>query len=148
MTRALVLFAFVAAGCVDSGKCMQPTEWKPCVGEMAEPGASGTPPAIIDLSVPTCAYADNPVVTGTMHVTDPDSDALDLKVTFSAGMRLDDSESVLPDDGRMGTEWIGTITLRSESMMAMESTDDVRVKVTDAQGGQSLPWCGSLTFLK
>jgi len=50
----LVLVA-LAAGCVDTSKCHAPVDWKPCAGESAEPGSSGSPPSIVQLTLPTCA---------------------------------------------------------------------------------------------
>ena len=148
MTRALLVAALALAGCVDATRCHLPSDWKPCAGSSAELGASGTPPAIVALSVPTCAYVDDPEVQGTLHVTDPESDATVVHVTFSQGPRVDESDIDLPDAGRMGTEWSGDLQLRAMNATAMEGTLDVRVKVADLQGNQSVPFCNSLTFLK
>lgn len=148
MTRALLVAAALLAGCVDTTRCHMPSDWKPCAGESAQPGAGGTPPAIVQLSAPTCAYVTDPAVQGKLHVTDPESDAVVAHVTFSAGARVDETDIDLPDAGRMGTEWSGDIVLRSMAATTMESSLDVRVKVTDLAGNQSVPFCNTLSFVR
>lgn len=138
--------ALALAGCVDTTACHMATDWKPCAGEKAQPGAGGTPPSIVALSLPTCAFLDSPTVIGTLHVTDPESDAQTLDATFSAGPRINVSQVQLPDSGRAGTEWSGPLALTSQAKS--EGTYDVRIKITDVGGNQSLPYCGTLTLLK
>ncbi len=140
------------AGCVDTTHCHMATDWKPCAGEVAQPGASGTPPGIVELSLPTCAYLDDPTLSGTLHVTDPDGDAQTVKAAFYAGMRLDEVDVTLPDSGRSGTEWTGTVVLSTVAnggtAPMMQETDDVIIKVTDRAGGQSVPFCGSFSLVQ
>ena len=71
--------ALLAGGCVSS-KCHTPTVWKPCGGDSAEPGDTGTPPSIVALSAPTCVDLDSPTTSATLHVTDPDGDAQTIKI--------------------------------------------------------------------
>lgn len=154
MMRALVLAAAAAlgcAGCVDTKGCHMAHDWKPCANTHAEPGAGGTPPAIVELSLPTCAFVDSPSMTGTLHVTDPDFDAQVVDVTFYVGARTSVSQLQLADAGRAGSEWTGTLTIEAVSQAggaAMEGTSDVRVKVTDLAGNQSVPYCGTFTLLR
>lgn len=143
---ALVLaLALAGAGCVDEKACHMATAWKPCANTKAQPGAGGTPPAITMLSLPTCAFLDSPTVQGTMHVTDPESDAQLVSFTFSAGPRINVSQFQLPDAGRAGTEWDGGIAIMS--LAKSEGTYDVRIKIDDIAGNQSVPYCGTLTML-
>src|SRR4051812_174849 len=101
MVRLLAAsFVALAAGCVDTARCHMPTDWKPCAGESAQPGASGTPPAIVELSLPTCANLASPLIMGTLRVSDPDGDAQVLKATFFTGMRNNEDELELDDSGR------------------------------------------------
>jgi hypothetical protein len=146
--KRLVLMALVAAGCVDATKCHMPSAWQPCAGGVAEPGASGTPPTIAMLSLPTCAYVATPQVSGTLHVTDPDSDAQIVKITISQGPRLGETEVALPDAGRSGTDWTGALSVAIPMPMALQqqSSYDVSIKVTDRAGGQSAPVCDSITL--
>ena len=141
-----------AAGCVDTTRCHTAVDWKPCAGETAEPGASGTPPQIVELSLPTCASVDAPTVSGTLHVTDADGDAQVLKVALtSGGMRSDETELELDDAGRSGNDWSGSFSLMvtgSMGGMVMQGSDDVRVKVTDRAGGQSLPLCNTIAIVQ
>lgn len=145
---ALVL---AAAGCVDTSKCHAPSDWKPCAGETAEPGSSGMPPTIVQLSMPTCGYVDSPTVKGTLHVTDPDGDAQVVKSTLFMGARSNEAEVQLDDAGRNGNEWSGDLLLSimtAAGGMAMQGTSDVRVKVTDRAGGQSVPYCNSIALVR
>ncbi len=147
---AALAAAFIAAGCADSAACHMPTAWKPCAGEVAQPGASGSPPSIVDLSLPTCAYLDAPLVTGTMRVTDPDGDAQVLKATFFTGTRNNESELQLDDADRSGNDWSGTfsvVIVGASGGMVMEGSDDVRIKVTDRAGAQSVPYCSSIAIV-
>ncbi len=141
--------ALAGAGCVD-GKCHAPTAWKPC-GDPAEPGASGTPPTIVSLEVPTCAYLDSPSVTASLQVTDPDGDAQTVKVTFfNGGVRASETELELDDAERNGNDWSGSfglLVMGSGGGMPMLGSDDVRVKVTDRAGGQSAPFCSSVAIV-
>ena len=140
----------LVAGCVDS-KCHVPSDWKPCAGATAEPGASGSPPSIVELSLPTCANLSSPTVMGTLHVTDPDGDAQVLKATFYAGMRINEDELELDDAGRSGNDWSGSfsVVLRGPSGgMLMEGSDDVHMKVTDRAGAQSVPFCNTLSIVR
>ena len=149
MTRAFAFglaTALLVSGCVDATACHMATDWKPCAGVAAQPGAGGTPPSIVQLTLPTCAFLDSPTVAGMLHVTDPDSDAQVVDATFSAGPRINVSEVQLPDAGRAGTEWTGTLGLKSTAMS--EGTYDVRIKITDLAGNQSQPYCGTLTMLR
>ena len=58
-------------------------------------------------------------------------------------------ELVRIDAGRSGTDWTGPITVAIPTqMMAMaQSSYDVRIKVTDRAGGQSAPFCDSITLM-
>ena len=103
--------ALAAAGCVDTTKCHTATEWKPCAGEAAQAGASGTPPSIVELSLPTCVSINAPTVTGTLRVTDPDGDAQVLKATLYIGQRNTEDEQQLADSLRSGNDWSGTIAV-------------------------------------
>src|SRR3954463_16246123 len=86
-----------AAGCVDTTKCHMAVEWKACPGEAAQAGASGTPPTIVELSLPTCVSINAPTVTGTLRATDPDGDAQVIKATLYIGMRNSEDEAQLAD---------------------------------------------------
>ena len=152
MVRLLAasLVALAAAGCVDS-KCHMPSDWKPCPGEPAQPGASGTPPTIVQLSLPTCAPISAPLVTGTLRVSDPDGDAQVLKATFFTGMRNNEAEVQLDDAERSGGDWSGSfgiIIQGSGGSMLTEGSDDVVMKVTDRAGGQSVPFCNSIAIVR
>lgn len=143
--------ALALAGCVDSARCKLPSDWQPCAGAAAQPGASGTPPTILRLSLPTCAFVASPTVSGTLEVSDPDGDAQTFKATFSVGVRTDESEVQLPDVGRSGNDWSGSAQLTvmpAGGGAAGEGSYDVRAKVTDRAGGQSAPRCGTLTLLR
>lgn len=150
--RLFVTFvaALSAAGCVDTKACHNATAWKPCSGETAQPGDSGTPPTIVDLVLPTCVDLTSPTVMGTLHVTDPDGDAQVAKATFYSGVRNNESEFQLDDAERSGNDWQGNFALvitGPNGGMLMQGTDDVRVKVTDRAGGQSAPFCNSISVL-
>lgn len=128
-----------------------PVEWKPCPGESAEPGASGSPPMIVELSLPTCAYLDSPTVKGTLRASDQDGDVQILKATFYAGMHINESELQLDDAGRSGNDWAGTFSVvvaGSTGGMVMEGSDDVRMKVTDRGGAQSAPFCNTISIVR
>jgi hypothetical protein len=150
--RILALAALLAAaGCVNTKTCHNPVAWKPCPNTSAQPGASGTPPAIVELDLPTCAYIDTPVVTGTLHATDPDGDIGTLKATAFQGKRVNESELSLDPASLTGTEWVGDFSLTLVDMssgMLMESTDDVVVKVVDAAGAQSVPYCNTISAVR
>ena len=153
MVRLLVCSwaALVAAGCVDTKQCHLAVDWKPCPGEPAQAGASGTPPSIVQLSLPTCAFLDAPTVTGTLRVTDPDGDAQVVKATLYTGMRANEDELQLDDAGRSGNDWSGGLVVALQSSgggMAMESSDDVVIKVTDRAGAQSVPFCNSIALVR
>ncbi len=146
-----LLLAAGGAGCVDTRTCHNPQTWKVCPNTVAEPGASGTPPAITSLSLPTCVYLATPIATGTMHVTDPDSDQHLVKATFFAGVRTNESELPLDAAHQSGTEWDGPLNIEivgAGGGMLMESTDDVVIEVTDAAGGQSVPYCGTMSVVR
>ncbi|HEY2749228.1 MAG TPA: hypothetical protein VGL86_31640 [Polyangia bacterium] len=142
--------ALASAGCV-SGKCHTPTAWKPCSGDSAEPGATGTPPTIVSLDVPTCAFLDSPSVSASLHVTDPDGDAQVIEVSyFNGGVRVDESNIELDDADRSDNDWSGSfglLLMAPGGGMPMPGSDDVRVKVTDRQGGQSAPFCNSIAIV-
>jgi hypothetical protein len=145
----IVIVPFVAA-CVDTNKCHMPSDWKPCSGEMAQPGAGGTPPTIVSLSMPTCAYVDTPSASGALHVSDPEGDAQVVKATFYAGARVNESEVQLPDAGRSGNDWTGMLTLTVPGTMQvqMPRSLDVRIKVTDRAGNQSAPVCNTFSLVQ
>jgi hypothetical protein len=149
--RACLVLPLFSLGCVDLGKCYMPTYWKPCPGETAQLGSSGSPPTIVELALPTCTSINAPTLQGTLHVTDPDGDAQVLKATFTAGSRLNESEAQLSDLNRSGSEWSGGVAIVVTSTggsTPMESTDEVRMKVTDVQGGQSVPFCDTLSLVR
>ena len=143
--------ALVLAGCVDTKQCHMAVDWKPCPGETAQAGASGTPPSIVELSLPTCAFVDAPVVMGTLRVTDPDGDAQIVKATFYTGMRNNEDELQLDDAGRSGNDWSGSFSVALQGAggaMVMEGSDDVVIKVTDRAGAQSVPYCNSIALVR
>jgi hypothetical protein len=145
------LVALVAAGCVDtSHRCHSPVAWKRCAGASAQAGASGTPPVIASLTLPTCAFLETPSATGTLAVDDPDGDAQTVKASFYLGARVNESEFQLDDPGRSGGGWNGSVVLSVPGVMqAMgELTYDVRVKVTDRAGNQSAPVCNTFSLLR
>jgi hypothetical protein len=152
MVRLVALVAAAAAaGCVDTRVCHTPSPWKVCAGTSAQPGASGTPPAILELSVATCAYKASPAVMGSMRATDPDGDVQVLKATSFQGVRTHESELLLDDGGRSGNDWSGSFTLAvvdSGSGMLMEGTTDVVMKAADRAGAQSVPYCNSITIVR
>ena len=147
---ALVV-AGAAAGCVDTKTCHNAVDWKPCAGQVAEPGASGSPPEIVQLSAATCAYLTAPSVAATLHVTDVDGDAQVIKATITTGgMRADESELELDDAERNGNDWSGGFTIAvtgSAGGMPMQSSSDVSIKVTDRAGAQSIPFCNSIALV-
>jgi hypothetical protein len=148
---AASVLAFAAGGCVDTSKCHTPTDWKPCAGQTAQAGASGSPPMIVQLSLPTCAYLDTPLVTGTLRVDDPDADQQVVKATFFTGMRNNENELELDDAGRSGNEWSGNFSVVLQGGgggMLMEGSDDVVIKVTDRAGAQSAPFCNSIAIVR
>jgi hypothetical protein len=143
--------ALAAAGCVDTTKCHTATEWKPCAGEAAQAGASGTPPSIVELSLPTCVSINAPTVTGTVRVTDPDGDAQVLKATLYIGQRNTEDEQQLADSLRSGNDWSGTIAVVLQGAgggMLAEGSNDVVMKVTDRAGGQSVPFCNTIAAVR
>jgi len=145
------LAAVAWAGCVDTKQCHMAIDWKPCPGQAAQPGASGSPPMIVELSLPTCAFVDAPTVKGTLHVSDPDGDAQVLKATLYVGMRNSEDEIELDDAGRTGNDWNGTIAVglaAAGGTMVMEGSNDVVVKVTDRAGAQSVPYCNTIALVK
>jgi hypothetical protein len=148
--RALWLVVPLSVACVDTSKCHQATAWKPCPGEAAQPGASGTPPTIVSLSLPTCAYLAAPAASGELHVSDPDGDAQVVKGSFYAGPRVDESELQLSDGGRAGNEWMGALTLAVPGTMPTRQplSYDVRIKVTDRAGNQSAPVCNTFSLVQ
>ena len=89
---------------------------------------------------------------GMLDVTDPDGDATTFKATFYQGTRNNESQFTLPAGNRMGNDWVGgfSITLVGSggATIMMEGTDDVVVKVADAQGGQSAPFCNSISAVR
>jgi hypothetical protein len=142
-----------AAGCVDTNKCHMATAWLPCAGETAQPGASGTPPTIVELALPTCGFVDSPTVTGTIHVSDPDADSQLVKITFFAGKRVNEIELPIAAANAAMTDWSDALSVAvgAESGgggMSTEGTFDVRIKVTDRAGNQSQPYCGSIALLR
>jgi hypothetical protein len=143
--------ALAAAGCVDTKQCHMAVDWKPGPGATAQAGASGTPPSIVELALPTCAFVDAPMVTGTLRVTDPDGDAQVAKATLYSGMRASEDELQLDDAGRNGNDWSGGLVVTLQSAgggMVMESSDDVVIKVTDRAGAQSVPYCNSIALVR
>ena len=153
MVRLLVcsLAAVAAAGCVDTTRCKMPVAWKPCSGQPAQAGASGSPPSIVELSLPTCATVDAPLVTGSLHATDPDGDAQLLKVTFFSGARDNEDEVLLDDANRSGNDWSGAFGVAiqgANGSMLMESSVDVVMKVTDRAGAQSVPFCNTVSIIR
>ena len=138
----LAVAPLVAAGCVDSVRCHAPSPWPACTGETSEPGASGTPPSITSLMMPTCAYVSEPAVTGNLQVADPDGDAQTVKASLYVGPRLSESEVTLP------ASVTAPVPLTLVVPMASEGAYDVRVKVVDRAGGQSAPVCNTLTLFR
>ena len=145
------LAAVAWAGCVDTKQCHMAIDWKPCPGQAAQPGASGSPPMIVELSLPTCAYVDAPTVKGTLHVSDLDGDAQVLKATLFVGMRNSEDEIELDDADRSGNDWSGAISVGLQGAgggRVMEGSNDVVVTVTDRAGAQSAPYCNSIALVK
>lgn len=148
---ALIAAAVAALGCVDTRTCHVPSAWKPCAGQSAQPGSSGTPPSIVELSVATCAYQSSPLVMGTLHANDPDGDVQLLKATSFQGVRTKESELPLDDVNRSGNDWSGSFTLDIVSVssgMLMEGSNDVVMKVTDRAGAQSVPYCNTIAIVR
>jgi hypothetical protein len=148
--RSAVLFALLFTGCLDTAKCKQPSAWKPCTGENAQPGASGTPPGIVSLTMPTCAYVESPTVTGTIHVVDPDADTTLVKASFYIGPRIDEVDVPIPVADAVSADWTDSIsvTVVSSGGTLSEGSRDVRLKVTDHAGNQSVPYCNSMALIK
>jgi hypothetical protein len=140
----LLAMTLLLGGCVDSVKCHEPVAWPVCAGATAEPGATGTPPAITSLMLPTCAFVDSPSVSGTIAIADPDGDAALIKSSLYVGVRLAEVETMLPA-GHMGN-FAGTFLVAVP--MATPGAYDVRVKVVDRAGGQSAPLCNTITMLQ
>ena len=75
---------------------------------VAEPGSSGSPPTIVELSTPSCAYLDSPTVMGSLHVSDPDGDAQLIRAVAVHGRPARNEVDIALDDaGRNGNEWTG-----------------------------------------
>jgi hypothetical protein len=148
--RSAVIAALLVAGCLDTTKCKLPSAWKPCAGENAQPGASGTPPGIASLTLPTCAYVETPTVTGTIHVVDPDADTTLVKASFYIGMRVDEVEVPVPAADAASADWTDTIdvTVMNSGGTLTEGSRDVRLKITDRAGNQSVPYCNTLSLIK
>jgi hypothetical protein len=147
---ALFAAALCLAACVDTKTCHMPSQWKPCAGQSAQPGASGAPPSIVELSIPTCAYKDAPIVSGTARISDPDGDAQVLKATSFQGMRNAESELELDDVRRSGNDWAGDFAVAVAGMdtMLMEGDIDVVMKVADRAGAQSVPYCNTVSIVR
>lgn len=134
-------------GCVDLNKCGLQQTWKPCAGETSEPGASGSPPSIVSFVMPTCAYVDAPVLTGTLNVSDADSDEQVAHVTtFQGGVRLAEADTVLDPSLLSGMNWSGPVLLTVAG--SSPASFDVRVKVDDVAGGQSQPVCNTVSLVQ
>jgi hypothetical protein len=134
----------IVAGCVDTAKCHAPVAWQPCADGTAEPGASGTPPTISSLMLPTCAFVDSPAVSGSITVSDPDGDAALIKSSLYQGVRLLETEAMLP--AMPMNNYAGMLTIAFS--MAKVGAYDVRIKATDRAGGQSAPLCNTITILQ
>lgn len=149
--RLLSLAALLLAGCLDTTKCKMPSSWTPCAGQTAQPGASGTPPAITSLSLPTCAYVENPMVAGPIHVVDPDADTMTLKASFYIGQRVNEVDVPVPFNDAASADWIDTVAIKVVESggggKLSEGTREVRLKITDKAGNQSVPYCGSLSLI-
>ena len=148
---ACIALVALAAGCVDTTKCHVPVDWKPCAGSTAEPGSSGSPPTIVELSIPTCAYLSAPSVKGTLRASDPDGDAQVVKFALYTGEHNNEAEIQLDDAGRSGNDWIGEFTLvvsASAGGMLMEGSSDIQAKVTDRAGAQSVTFCNSIALVR
>jgi hypothetical protein len=148
MRSWLWLAPLVLGACVDTNKCGLPQQWQPCAGESPEPGASGSPPGIQSLAMPTCAYVDNPIITGTLQVSDADGDAEVVHMTTSqGGMRLAEADTFLDSVGtRTGNDWTGPLVLTISG--TTPASFDIRVKVDDVAGNQSLPVCNTVSLVQ
>ena len=138
------------AGCLDTNKCKMPSNWSPCAGETVEPGASGTPPGIASLTLPTCAFVENPSVSGPIHVVDPDADTTTLKASFYIGARVDETDVPIPGTDAASADWTDTISITVSDASGgtlMPGSRDVRIKITDRAGNQSIPYCGTLALI-
>lgn len=138
---ALVL---VLGGCIDTVKCHAPQPWPACAGSPAEPGATGTPPTIASLMMPTCAFTSSPEVSGPIEIRDADGDIAVVKASFYVGVRLLEMETMLPAT-QMGN-FSGMFGVAVP--MAAPGAYDIRVKAVDRAGGQSVPLCNTLTILQ
>jgi hypothetical protein len=140
--RPLALLLLVA-GCVDTVKCHAPSVWPACSDATAEPGASGMPPVITVLSLPTCAFVEVPSVSGTILITDPDGDVAATKTSIYVGTRQSETDMMLPA-GHMG-DYSGAFSV---TVPGKPGAYDVRVKAVDRAGGQSAPLCNTVTVLQ
>lgn len=144
---SLWLAPLLVGGCVDLNKCGIPQAWKPCAGQTSEQGATGTPPAIVSLMMPTCAYVDNPIVTGTLKVSDADGDEKVAHVTTSqGGARLAEADTQLDPSLQSMNDWTGPLLLTVSG--STPASFDIRVKVDDVAGGQSVPVCNTVTLVQ
>jgi hypothetical protein len=143
--RLVLVMLLLAAGCVDTVKCHTPVAWQPCMGETSEPGASGTPPTITGLMLPTCADQALPSVAGTIAINDLDGDAELIKTSFYVGVRLSETDTMIPI-GHMGQDYSAPFSVVVP--MAKVGSYDVRVKAVDRAGGQSAPVCNTVTILQ
>ena len=152
MRILVAVIALGLAGCVDTKTCHNPQSWKPCPNTQAQPGAAGTPPAIVELSLPTCVYVDQPIAHGSLHATDPDGDVAKLVATFYQGARNNESEILLAGTPQSGTELTGDIAVALQGAggtgTPMESTFDAVIKAVDAQGAQSVPYCNAISAVR
>jgi hypothetical protein len=99
------------------------------------------------LLLPTCANFDQATVSGPLQVSDPDGDAQLVKLTLAAGARLSESELPLDDAGRSGNDWQGSYELTVSSPDRQQATYQVRLKVTDRAGNQSVPLCSDFSVI-
>jgi hypothetical protein len=143
----LLLAPLLVGGCVDTNKCGLPQAWQTCAGQTSEEGATGHPPTIVSLSMPTCAYVDNPIITGTLHVSDAEGDEQVAHVTTSqGGARLAEADTQLDKSLQTGNDWTGPLLLTVSG--STPASFDIRVKVDDVAGGQSIPVCRTVTLVQ
>ena len=144
VTVRLLAIGLLVGGCVDAVKCHAPEPWPACAGAPAEPGATGMPPAITSLMMPSCAYVASPAVSGTIAIADPDGDTALIKTSLYLGARLSETETMLPL--QTAKDFSGTFVVVVP--MAAPGAYDVRVKAVDRAGGQSAPLCNTVTILQ
>ncbi len=132
--------AILLVGCTPGPACHNPSAWRAC-GDFAQAGSTGTPPSLDAVLLPTCAYVSDPVLRGEIDASDEDGDIARIRVSFYVGPRLDEADYPVSRTGSLAND--AAITLGGAKIGSV----DVRLKVTDSEGGQSASACQSVALV-